>query len=507
MIGIYVRQSVDKKDSISIESQIETCKRKLLPEEDTLSEIFSDKGYSGKSTVNRPEFQRMMGLVRKGEITKIIVYKVDRISRSMLDFLKMKEEFDKFGVPFISCHEDFNTSSASGKMMLNLLVMFAEMERETIQKRITDNYYARGEKGFYLGGYAPFGYNKIETRRDGKKTYKFEINEEESKIVNEAYQYYVSGEKSLNEIACWLNELGIKTRKGCVWGGPTVSRMLSNPTYVKADADVYNYLHGLGATLNNDIEDYVGENGCIVYGNSKQRKGTKFKSYNNEFVTLGMHKGFIKSGIWLMAQFRSEKHIGHTNLGSGSLSWLQGLVRCDCCGYSEYVKRYVNSSGSEFRYFYCRGKKQGSCKASNKMIRVDFLEKEVETALLNQMREYQDIFISAQDNSNQQINSLKIQLGAVNQRIDNLVSSLADGTAISMQIINESIERLAKERDEINSQIMKLQINDAHRTDSFSTAQIIENWNDYDCNAKKIISRNAIKEIRINGHDISISFY
>ena len=96
MIGIYVRQSVDKKDSISIESQIEACKRKLMPEEELLSEIFSDKGYSGKSTVNRPEFQRMMGLVRKGEITKIIVYKVDRISRSMLDFLKMKEEFDKF---------------------------------------------------------------------------------------------------------------------------------------------------------------------------------------------------------------------------------------------------------------------------------------------------------------------------------------------------------------------------------------------------------------------------
>ena len=127
--------------------------------------------------------------------------------------------------------------------------------------------------------------------------------------------------------------------------------------------------------------------------------------------------------------------------------------------------------------------------------------------MLNQLREYQGIFISEQDNSNQQINSLKIQLGTVNQRIDNLVSSLADGTAISMQIINESIERLAKERDEINSQIMKLQINNAHRTDSFSTAQIIENWNDYDCNAKKIISRNAIKEIRINGNDISISFY
>ena len=154
---IYARQSVDKRDSISIETQINDCKKKLNNEH---YHVFYDKGYSGKST-DRPQFQEMMNEVRKGIVSKIIIYKFDRISRSLMDFLSMQQDFSKYGVKLVSCSEDFDTSTQVGKMILNILMMFAEMERENIQQRIKDNYYARGEKGFYLGGAAPFGYNKI----------------------------------------------------------------------------------------------------------------------------------------------------------------------------------------------------------------------------------------------------------------------------------------------------------------------------------------------------------
>lgn len=176
---IYARQSVDKKDSISIETQIETCRRKTTSGD---VKVFADKGFSGKST-DRPEFQSMMKEIRKGHATKIIIYKLDRISRSLIDFLTMRQEFAKYNVELVSCMEDFDTSTSVGKLLLNILMMFAEMERETIQKRIKDNYYARGEKGFYLGGYAPFGYTKVETSINGKKTYTFEEKPEESAIL------------------------------------------------------------------------------------------------------------------------------------------------------------------------------------------------------------------------------------------------------------------------------------------------------------------------------------
>ena len=147
---IYVRQSVDKKDSISIETQIEICKSKIPSTNTEEVKVYSDKGFSGKST-DRPEFQNMMKELRNGQISKIIIYKLDRISRSLIDFLNMRLEFSKYNVELVSCMEDFDTSTSIGKLMLNMLMMFAEMERETIQKRIKDNYYSRGEKGLYLG--------------------------------------------------------------------------------------------------------------------------------------------------------------------------------------------------------------------------------------------------------------------------------------------------------------------------------------------------------------------
>ena len=153
MQAIYVRQSVDKKDSISIETQIEECKNKISITEDY--EIFKDKGFSGKST-DRPEFQRMMSEVKRGNVTKIVVYKYDRISRSLYDFINMQKEFERYNTALISVNENFDTSTTQGKAMVNILMTFAEMERETIQQRIKDNYYSRGEKGLYLGGYAPF---------------------------------------------------------------------------------------------------------------------------------------------------------------------------------------------------------------------------------------------------------------------------------------------------------------------------------------------------------------
>ena len=152
MDAIYARQSVDKKDSISIETQIDLCKRELLPGSKVA--IYLDKGYSGGS-MNRPEFQRLLEDVKSGKITRIITYRLDRISRSVLDFANLIDLFEKYGVTFNSTQEKFDTSTPMGKAMLNITMVFAQLERETIQQRIRDNYYARGEKGMYLGGPPP----------------------------------------------------------------------------------------------------------------------------------------------------------------------------------------------------------------------------------------------------------------------------------------------------------------------------------------------------------------
>ena len=134
--ALYARQSVDKKDSISIESQIEFCKYETRGNP---YEIYTDRGFSGKN-INRPDFERMMTDVKSGKIRRVIVYKLDRISRSILDFSNMMEAFQQYHVEFVSSTEKFDTSTPIGRAMLNICIVFAQVERETIQTRVTDAY-------------------------------------------------------------------------------------------------------------------------------------------------------------------------------------------------------------------------------------------------------------------------------------------------------------------------------------------------------------------------------
>ena len=127
--AIYARQSVDRADSISIESQIERCKAEVI---NGPPQIFIDKGYSGKNT-DRPDFQRMMAEIQAGKIRRVIVYRLDRISRSTLDFATMIEAFQKYNVDFSSTTEKFDTGTPVGKAMLMTVMVFAQLERETIQ--------------------------------------------------------------------------------------------------------------------------------------------------------------------------------------------------------------------------------------------------------------------------------------------------------------------------------------------------------------------------------------
>ena len=149
--AIYARQSVDKKDSISIESQIEFCKYELKGGN---CKEYKDKGYSGKNT-ERPQFQQLMRDIESGLVRKVVVYKLDRISRSILDFAKMMDFFQKYEVEFVSSTEKFDTSTPMGRAMLNICIVFAQLERETIQKRVTDAYYSRSQRGLQDGWESP----------------------------------------------------------------------------------------------------------------------------------------------------------------------------------------------------------------------------------------------------------------------------------------------------------------------------------------------------------------
>ena len=202
---IYARQSVDRKDSISIESQIDFCKYEL---KGGSCRVFKDKGYSGKNT-DRPEFQKLLGEIRKGKVRRVVVYKLDRISRSILDFANMMELFQEYDVEFVSCTEKFDTSTPMGRAMLNICIVFAQLERESIQMRVQDAFYSRCTKGYYMRGRTPYGFDTEPIVMDGIKTKKL-VENAEMDFAELMYQMYAEPGNSYGDISRYFAENDIK---------------------------------------------------------------------------------------------------------------------------------------------------------------------------------------------------------------------------------------------------------------------------------------------------------
>ncbi|WP_303870410.1 recombinase family protein [Acetobacterium wieringae] len=186
-------------------------------------EIFEDAGFSAKNT-DRPKYQEMMGRVRNREFSHILVWKIDRISRNLIDFCEMYEEIKKYDTAFISKNEQFDTSSPMGEAMLRITLIFAELERKMTAERVLSVMIDRASKGLYNGAQPPMGY-KIENKCNFPV-----VDESEAEIVRYIFDLYEET-RSSNDVAISLVDKGVKTKRGGEWDHSTVINMLRNPFY------------------------------------------------------------------------------------------------------------------------------------------------------------------------------------------------------------------------------------------------------------------------------------
>src|SRR5438105_10797054 len=173
---------------------------------------YDDGGYSGGST-DRPALQRLLSDVKAGRIDVIVVYKVDRLTRSLADFAKLVELFDGHGVSFVSVTQQFNTTTSMGRLTLNVLLSFAQFEREVTSERIRDKIAASKRKGLWVGGIVPLGY--------ASKDRKIIVVEEEAERVRTIFRRYLEL-GSLNRLMADLRERGIVTKVRLLKTGRTV---------------------------------------------------------------------------------------------------------------------------------------------------------------------------------------------------------------------------------------------------------------------------------------------
>ena len=285
--AIYGRQSIDKKDSISIESQFEFCRYELKGGE---AKEYKDKGYSGKN-IKWPDFQWLLKDIKTGLIRRVIVYHLDRISRSIVDFAKLMELFKQFNVEFVSCTEKFDTSTPMGRAMLNICIIFAQLERESIQMRVTGTFYSRCAKVYYMRGRAPYGFDMEPIVMDGINIKRL-IETAEMEYAELMYEMYAEPETSYGDITRYFTENEIQVYGKTLKRG-FLAQLLRNPVYVQADMDIYEHFKAQGAKIKSPPELFTGDYSCYLY---QGREGEE------NILVIAPHKGRIPSALWLNVQ-------------------------------------------------------------------------------------------------------------------------------------------------------------------------------------------------------------
>lgn len=499
--ALYARQSVEKKDSISVESQLEYCRYETHGE---ACIEYTDKGFSGKDT-NRPGFENMMNDIRAGKIKRVIVYKLDRISRSILDFANMMEIFQKYDVEFVSSTEKFDTSTPIGRAMLNICIVFAQLERETIQKRVTDAYYARCKRGFYMGGRIPYGYRLTNTVIDNIRTSMYEEVPEESEQLKLIYTMYADTDNSLGDIVRYLNEHQIKNLRSANWNTARISEILRNPVYVEADIDVYQFFQSQGVNIHNPPSDFAGCNACYLY------KGTistsrKQSDLSDKELVLAPHKGFIPSRMWLACRIRCLNNRQSTKTCKPKNSWLVGKVKCGNCGYALTIRKAKTKWG---RYFVC-SQSGSNCTGAGCTIYADVLEEYMIGAIRERLSEFSALkegFLSFEENTENEEKNMtkKIRLTQIVEEIEELLSKVSGASSVLMKYIDEKVSELDAERKALQEEILTANVTDTEDKLKQITNHV-KAWETLSFEDRQGVVDTLIKVIRIADNRMEITW-
>ena len=369
--AIYSRQSKDKKESLSIETQIEKCIQ-LCNFKGKKYKLYSDKGFSGKN-IFRPGFEEMLKDIKQGLIDEVIVYRLDRISRNLNDFTNMLTEFDSLGVTFASATESFDNSTPMGRAMMHILAVFAQLERENISERLKDNKaYTVGTLGKWNGGRAPFGYDLDPFTENNKTKFKMLINENESEIIRTMFDLYLQPNGSIRSVCINLNRMGYKTKTNLPFSTSRISQLLANLLVVKNSLEVYEYFKNGEFIIQNEKEEFDGKKSIKFFRHS-QSKDYKYKK-QDKFIVISEHEGIIDGKQWVQVQEKLElrKRISpRTN--SSKRSFVTGIIKCGKCGSPMYISGAIKDL-----YYRCQKKiDAGKCICDNRNIRASRIDETV----------------------------------------------------------------------------------------------------------------------------------
>ena len=320
--AIYTRKSTEEgleQDFNSLDAQRESGEAYIASQKAEgwvcLPDRYDDGGFTG-GNMERPALQRLIADIDAGKIDCVMVYKVDRLSRSLLDFARVMETFERHGVSFVSVTQQFNTSTSMGRLMLNVLLSFAQFEREIISERTRDKIAAARRKGKWSGGPPVLGYDILREPSGSRLV----VNPDEAKRLRHIFELYLEWDsllatlRRLDELG-WVNKVWT-TKKGKQRGGrpfdkSTLFRLLTNVVY-------------LGKVRYRD-EVYEGEHEAIVDEDLFRR---------------------------VQALLRRNRNSGGQYVRNKYGALLKGLVHCTACGCA-MSHHFTTNGNKRYRYYVC----------------------------------------------------------------------------------------------------------------------------------------------------------
>ena len=502
MNAVYARQSVDRADSVSIESQIEHCMYEVKKEE---HRVYSDKGYSGKNT-ERPEFQLMLEHIKQGLIKKVVVYKLDRISRSVLDFSRTMETFKAHGVEFVSVNEKFDTGTPMGRAMLNICIVFAELERETIQQRVTDAYVSRSRMGFYMGGRIPYGFKREPAAVNGINTSQYVPVAEEIEHMRIIYDIYSKPAASVGDAVKYFRERGIKKTRGVEWSTTRIGEVLRNPIYVRADVDIYNFYFSRGTEIVNPPESFIGENGCYLYTKNVNRMGKKkdMTQYDNMVLVIAPHKGIVDSDVWIRCRIKADQNTQIPNARKQVRTWLAGKLKCGKCGRALRYNKWTGKT-VENEYFLC-SELYGSRRCEGfGAVRKSYIESEVLKHIEARVAEI-EIEQSRPGANQAEINALNAAAASKEKEISELLDNFKGGSEAVMRRLNRRVDEIEDEMRGFKNEILKLEMNKSGRAqlDAGAVSETFKLWDKVNIAERQAAADILIKKVLVTDQTLEI---
>jgi site-specific DNA recombinase len=420
-VAIYTRKSVTEgldQEFNTLDAQREAVEAYVVSQRgsgwEAIPNTYDDGGFTGSNT-DRPAFKRLMADVAAGVVDVVAVYKLDRLSRSLADFARLMEVFERYGVTFVSVTQQFNSTSSMGRFTLNILMSFAEFEREMIAERTSDKMQAARRRGLWTGGRPILGYDAIDK--------KLVPNEAEAEQVRAIFTEYLN-QPGIIGLVRELNERGMRNktwtnkRDEVVHGGEfnkgTLHAMLSNPIYI----------------------------GMVRAG---------------ENVVNGVHESIIPEALWdaVQTKLASKRNNSCRPRKPRRGALLQGLVRCNCG--ASITSHFSQKANRKYSYYVCsKQQNQGAESCPGSRIAAGKLE----SAVIDQIRSIgrdPKLFSavieadeSSRDSYDAECKKLETKRNRLRAERTKLVDAIAEGTtgngtlAERVGAINEELSALVE---------------------------------------------------------------